>query len=481
MTPYEIFFYGGTFFLIGVFGASMGLAPFFITMGVVVGIGIIAMMDMAPTRKWGLALLSCVVIVGSLYFRIDDAQFRSLPIPFGEKIAFSGVVQSDPVVAEGVQTMQVMLRVPEVRVLITTKPYPRFTYGDEVSGTGIIIAPPENGYARYLEKERVRGLMKYPSMTQEGVSRRETFQRTLYEVKHTIVRAYERVLPPEEATFLSGLTIGARGTLRDELKTAMQQSGTTHLVALSGYNITILAYVVMSILLLFSSRRVAFVIATLIIVCFVIMTGAEASVVRAAIVGFLVLVAREMGRGHSMRNIILCAGVMMVLLNPKILVFDVGFQLSFLALLGILYVRPALMMLFRISEQDASFLSWRDNLLTTLAAQLTTLPVLVINFGMFSPISLISNILILEFIPLTMALGFLTAFTSFISYHLSFILGLLTLIFLKIELWCIYTFARMSVPIEFKMSMVYVVLYFTCILLLVRWYYRKKKYDGRIV
>jgi competence protein ComEC len=293
------------------------------------------------------------------------------------------------------------------------------------------------------------------------------------------VRAYERVLPPEEATFLSGLTIGARGTLRDELKTAMQQSGTTHLVALSGYNITILAYVVMSILLLFSSRRVAFVIATLIIVCFVIMTGAEASVVRAAIVGFLVLVAREMGRGHSMRNIILCAGVMMVLLNPKILVFDVGFQLSFLALLGILYVRPALMMLFRIS--DASFLSWRDNLLTTLAAQLTTLPVLVINFGMFSPISLISNILILEFIPLTMALGFLTAFTSFISYHLSFILGLLTLIFLKIELWCIYTFARMSVPIEFKMSMVYVVLYFTCILLLVRWYYRKKKYDGRIV
>lgn len=481
MTPYEIFFYGGTFFLIGVFGASMGLAPFFITMGVIVIMGIIAMFDMPTVRKWACALLSLLVIVGSLYFRVDDAKFRSSPIPFGGGIEFSGVVKSDPVIAEGAQTMQVMLRNPEVRVLITTKPYPRFSYGDEVSGMGIILAPPENGYARYLEKERIRGLMRYPSIEQGGVSSGERFQRMLYEVKHAIVQAYERILPPEEATFLSGLTIGARGTLRDELKTAMQQSGTTHLVALSGYNITILAYVVMSMLLLFSSRRVAFIIATLIIVCFVIMTGAEASVVRAAIIGFLVLVAREMGRGHSMRNIILCAGIIMVLLNPKVLVFDVGFQLSFLALLGIIYVRPALLMLFHVSEKDSTLFSWRDNFLTTLSAQLTTLPVLVINFGMFSPISLISNIVILEFIPLTMALGFLAAFTSFISYHLSFVIGLLAMIFLKIELWCIYTFARISIPIEFKMSVMYVALYFTGIVVLVWWYYRKKKYDGRII
>jgi len=87
-------------------------------------------------------------------------------------------------------------------------------------------------------------------------------------------------------------------------------------------------------------------------------------VIRAAVMGALVVMAQESGRIFDVRNAIMLAGFLMVLYNPKILVFDIGFQLSFLALLGIVYLKPALQKLSRMKESPG-FLSWRDNLLTT--------------------------------------------------------------------------------------------------------------------
>ena len=108
----------------------------------------------------------------------------------------------------------------------------------------------------------------------------------------------------------------------------MSQSGTTHLVALSGYNITVIAIAVSTLLSYFLRRRIVFWLSILTIIAFVLMTGAEASVVRAAIMGGIILLAKQIGRIHSMRNAIVFAALLMVLFNPKILRFDIGFQLS---------------------------------------------------------------------------------------------------------------------------------------------------------
>lgn len=481
MLPYELFFYGGIFFLTGVLAASGGIAPFFVTTGtlIVALLLLLCRLRSGEARFAWFASLVLFVVAGSFYFRLDDARFRSVQIPYGAKIAFSGVIASDPVVNSGAQQITLSITEPfNADVLLTVRAYPRFAYGDVVNGTGTIVKVDDAGYAHYLEKERIRGTMKYPTLESTGENNSSHIMSALLAVKHAIMRAYSDTLPPQEAVFMGGLTIGARGSFSAELKDAMQKSGTTHLVALSGYNITILVAVALGIFLLFFPRRISFVLATLVIIAFVIMTGAEASVVRAGIVGFLVLLARDIGRAHDFRNVILCAAVLMVLANPKVLAFDAGFQLSFLALIGIVYLRPALMKIFGMKEEDTSFLSWKDNMLTTSAAQLATLPILITNFGIISPVSVISNIAILELVPTTMALGFLTAGASFISHYLAQFLGLLASVFLKIELGLIYFFARISFPVHIKIGAVIIALYYL-VLGIITWRYTK--WDDRKV
>ena len=109
--------------------------------------------------------------------------------------------------------------------------------------------------------------------------------------------------------------------------------------------------------------------------------------------------------------------------------FDLGFQLSFAALLGIVYLRPAIGNLLRAGARSGDFaangglLNWRENALTTVSAQLAVLPILMVNFGTFSPLSFPANVLILGIMPVTMALGFAAAAAGFVSYHLALFFG----------------------------------------------------------
>ena len=176
------------------------------------------------------------------------------------------------------------------------------------------------------------------------------------------------------------------------------------------------------------------------------MTGAEASVVRAAVMGGIILLAKQIGRVHSIRNAIAAAAFIMILYNPKILRFDLGFQLSFMALLGIVYLSPAIRKFLKMKEEDG-FLNWRENFLTTTSAQLAVLPLILINFDNFSLLSLPANILILEAIPLTMILGFILGIIGFIALPLAIIFSWFVNLFLIYELGIIDVFSKISIPI----------------------------------
>lgn len=477
MLPYEIFFYGGIFFLMGVLTASLGVLPLFVTGSTFAICGLFILFYFSDGNKKNLwvAGLFIFIIAGSVYYRIDDARFNAMRVPFGQTIEFSGVVLSDPVQKDDTQEMRVVVFSPFHATILVKIKQSQFAYGDAIKGSGIVEKRDDGGYGRYLEGQYIRGTMSFPSVEKISEGNGSSIKSMLLGIKHKITSTFTSVLPPEEATFLAGLTVGARGLFSPELTSAMQKSGTTHLVALSGQNISILVFVIMTLLLALARRRTAFIIATLVIIGFVIMTGADASVVRAAIVGFIVLLAKEVGRAHDIRNVILCACVIMVLLSPKTLAFDVGFQLSFLALLGIVYINPIFMRMIGMKEnEDASFFSWKTYLITTASAQLATMPILIASFGYFSPIALISNVAILEFIPMTMALGFLTALFAPISYYLSLMVGLLTSVFLKFELFLIYFFARISFPLQFKISVLFFIMYY-CLLGMGLWWVSRAK------
>ena len=141
-----------------------------------------------------------------------------------------------------------------------------------------------------------------------------------------------------------------------------------------------------------------------IIALFTVMVGASPSIVRASVMGVLVLLAAKEGRRYQGPNALTFAGAVMVLHNPAILRFDVAFQLSFLATAGLLFVAPRLEPKFQFLPELFSF---RNNMVTTIAAQITVLPLLLYHFSAVSLVSPLSNILILSFMPLTMFFGFL--------------------------------------------------------------------------
>ena len=170
----------------------------------------------------------------------------------------------------------------------------------------------------------------------------------------------------------------------------------------------------------FFRRRIAFWISVVVIILFVILTGASASVVRAAVMGLLLSFAHGYGRLYDQKNSIILAGAVMIYHNPLTLVFDIGFQLSFAAVLGLIYLYPWLeSRSYKISKLGVI----KELILMTLSAQIAVAPLLIYYFGNFSLISLPANILILPFIPAAMLAGFITGLVGIIYQPIGQFIG----------------------------------------------------------
>lgn len=445
MRIYDSAFYAIIFFLAGVLLSSFGLN--FLTIILIASLTAVLFLCGAYFGKYfGKKLfwfsgLSLFIIVGSFYYFFYQAyQIESAKIIFNKEIIFKGVVVKNASQSNS-QKLAVELASPLAgKISVQTRPFPKFNYGDSVEFKGIVKTPP-SASAASLSKDGILAVSEFPQTKLIAVNQGNFIKASLLSFKGNIIKVFQKVLPGEQAAFLSGITLGERAEFSKEFKQQMSQSGTTHLVALSGYNISILVLVVAGALSYLFSRRICFWLTLAVIIGFVLMTGAEASVVRAAIMGSIVLLASQVNRAYSFRNIIAVAAFLMVLANPKVLVFDVGFQLSFLALLGIVYFSPAIKKFFKIKE-NGGFLSWKENLLTTLSAQIFVAPFLISYFGSFSLLSLVANVLILCAVPLTMALGFITAGIGLLSLNLAIIFGWLVNILLSYEILIIEIFGK---------------------------------------
>ncbi len=343
-------------------------------------------------------------------------------------------------------------------VLVVTKKYPAYRYGDKLEITGKLQTPKSSedfDYQKYLAKDDIYSVVYYPEIKLLASGQGSWLMEKLLAVKNKFKDSISRILTEPQGAFLAGLLLGEKRGLPADLADAFSRTGTTHIIALSGYNITIIAVSLIALFNFFMLRRsVSFWAAISVIVLFVMMTGAAASAVRAAIMGILVLIATQSGRLYSIRNALVFAGAVMVWLNPKVLVFDLGFQLSFAATLGLLYISPILQKrLEREDEKDLpkSWLGLKGILIATLSAQIAVLPLLVINFGQLSIIAPLANLAVLPFIPLTMLLGFLGAALGIFWNIGGAVLGWLAWLFLTYEIKIIELLAKIPpAAVKFK-------------------------------
>ncbi len=221
-------------------------------------------------------------------------------------------------------------------------------------------------------------------------------------LRRRLTHRIEEALPRDEATLLTGIMYGDQ-TLSTEQRDLMRRSGLLHLVAVSGSNVTIVVTLLFGVILsLGFHRRHAFWIASVGIVAFVIFVGFSASVVRSGIMGWLVLLARHVGRIPSPSRLLLVAASVMTFITPTILFFDRGFALSFLATLGLIAWSPIFERWFEILPRR---LSLRESAATTCSATLMTVPYLAWAFGRMSLAGLFTNLLALPLVPWIMLWG----------------------------------------------------------------------------
>ncbi len=262
-------------------------------------------------------------------------------------------------------------------------------------------------------------------------------------------------LPEPHAGLVSGMLFGVKSTISSDLKDALQATGTIHIVALSGMNITILVRLFFGLFLHFAPRWIATVLTAGVIISFVGFVGPSASVVRAAIMGCISLLAPLTGRISVPLVTWFLASVGMILVRPE-WITDVSYQLSVLASLGLIVFGEKQKVLPNMPENNAyfgshpfrdAFRSWmkkvwlflKEELVTTLSAQVFTMPILVVVFGRISLIAPIVNVSIGWTVPIITVLGLVMCIVGSVWFPLGRIVSWVVWIFveylIRVVLW----------------------------------------------
>lgn len=366
--------------------------------------------------------------------RPDTVSFAS---SVGKTVTLKGVVSSDP--TEKTTSQQFTLALSRLNILVGANKDAVISYGDEVEVSGMLTEPEnfltsqgtEFDYISYLYKDDILYRMQNAHVVVVSHGHGSAVISALIPVTSKILEGFHKVMPPPESDLLGGLVLGAKGGIDNNFRNALVATGTIHIIALSGYNVSIVASALRDVLVNIPGLGAvgANAFGALGIIVFVLMTGAQSSAIRAGIMALIAILARTRGRTYDAFRALLFAGTAMVLWNPKFLVFDVSFQLSFLATLGIIFLTPIFEVKFaRIPEKILWFVPLRETIAVTLGAQIAVLPFILYKMGVLSIIALPANMIVLPLIPYTMLVGSVAGILGLVS-------PLLALPFAKISYW----------------------------------------------
>ncbi len=412
-----------------------------------------------------LSFVVCLVLFGGGWMRADyvyEERQDFVRSFVGEgQVVVSGEIVNDPVMRETASFVTIWddARGGEVRMKVAR--YPEYWRGQLMIAKGRVVVD---------EQSFETGSVFIDRPVVVAVRDPDGVLGVIFDARKAVVEQMQRLFPGSVGGFLVGIIAGGTRGLSREVSQDVRATGLTHIVAVSGYNVALVLQVLMFVMTWARvSRRHKLIPMTIFLVIFVLFVGASASAVRAALMGFLTVFALVSGRKRGLFLAILWSGFFMVLYDPTVLLEDRGFQLSFLATIGVSYVAPLL-----YTGKNFIFLAF----FSTLAVYLCTLPVLF-SFEQFSLIGLVTNIVFVPFIPFFMILGVSVFFMSWIFFPLAALIGrlgsiLIDLYFQGIHLFAHLPFAVVQVP---SMSGLVAVAYYA--VLITCWDFRRRAVDLR--
>lgn len=457
MTPSKILFFLCISFIIGIFLSSiLQISQVFIWVFLFVGVLVIIFGFLPLGKGWGWVVGFCILFFCLGILRLQISQFNIAENKLiklndiDQTITFIGTIVSEPDNRDTIQKIKFLPENFNGLILVTKTRYPEYNYLDKIKITGKIKTPGKfsdevysESYKNYLLKDGVYSTMDFAKI--ELLSSKHdynifnwTYEKILF-VKQKLRENIRQNYSPPASLIMEGTILGDNGALSDELKNQLNITGLRHVIAVSGTHVIILSVILLNLFLLVGFwRGQAFYGCVILIWLYIVLTGFPASGVRAGIMITLLLLAQKLGRQAGGLRVVVIAGAVILGINPLLLFYDVGFQLSFLAVLGLIYldqfIKNSILKIAKIKNN--SFEKFVGMFSATISAQIFTVPVMLYNFGNVSLIAPITNLLVLPAVEPLMIFGFLSAFFGLFFGPLGFILSIpcqiLLIYFIKI-------------------------------------------------
>ncbi len=378
------------------------------------------------------ALLS-VCKVGVVVIKQDEierlvAGFTSL------EISFEGYLINEPEKKHITQQMEAVL-LSDVSVddtvlpkdhgyiLIKTENYEKFVIGQVCQFTGYLVEPEsfsDFDYKTYLRNKNIFLIMENPKYSCYDIEERRggsVIKNVLIDLKENIIDVIDSIIQEPQSSLLAGILFGKKRLFSNTFGENIRMAGVSHIVAASGYNITILVMTINK-LFFFLNKKGKIILGLIVIWMFAIFSGLSSSIVRACIMSTFSLFAILLGRSNTVHISLPLASAVFVFFDPLI-IYDVGFLLSVSATLGLVYILP---ILIAVKEKiTKKFQILNDYLLPTMSCTLSTLPISIMTFKTFSLWSIPVNTLILPVIEGTMLWGVLSILLVNIHRSLSYL------------------------------------------------------------
>lgn len=452
MTASQIFLYLCLAFIVGIFLNSILYLSQPLMLGILI-LGILLISVFWEYKKLVVIGFCLLILMGGAW-RHRGAELRII-FPEERDITFVGIIIGEPDIRAN--NIKLILKSEEVKgkVSVTTNRYPEYQYGDKLKISGKLQTPPAPegregfNYRNYLAKDGIFAVIYWPEIELAGRGFGNPIMSSLFTFKNRFQETCQKFISPPQIGILEALFSGDERGLSKEWKDKLNITGTRHIAAVSGMNITIIAFLIMSFAASLGLwKRWSILLSISLVALYVLMIGAPASAVRAGIMAVILMTAQYLGRLSSAARGVLFAATLMLAFNPLLLRLDIGFQLSFLAILGLIYFQPIFFHWLR-PVPDPKIFPVRTTLSAAFAAQIFTLPILVYNFGYITLLSPVTNLLIVPFLAPITILIFIFGISGMLIPLLGYLFSLPTWLSLTYITLIINCFSRLSGAVLF--------------------------------
>lgn len=313
----------------------------------------------------------------------------------GQEIILEGILQETPTISNHGQRFMIKNEQNQ-RIYIRTNLKEIYHYGDRLAIQGLLQVNKNDKGATFFN-------LNYPKITLLPSSKNPMSEASTF-VRIKISKLIEETLPPVSASLMMGILFGAKENFPDDFYQKLQLTGVLHVIAASGMNVSFFTGAVMFSLGSFLKRQVAIFLSIIAVIFYSFLVGFDPSILRASLMAILAFTASFFGRQAFSILTLFTTGYLLLLWKPSFL-FDVGFQLSFMATLGIILINPIFGRLGAPLRQGSAGQGLGEDFKTTVSAQIATFPILLGTFGKVGILGILVNMFVLWTVPILMLLG----------------------------------------------------------------------------